>query len=438
MYFDLLSTTPPPLPKRLPKFVSHTISQVPEYMRPAAAQALFPPVAAQIYDVVFRYNDNVLHEPVCCMEGCVADSGVGKGYLDPMIEEIIRPLREHDRESERKLEEWATACNTKGSNKDKPARPLDAALLTPEPDMTNAALLVIIKDAEREGNRSIYTLLPEIDLLDQCCASHKKVTKVIRLNYDTKLYGAQRATANGITGKAHLRWKFNFSCVPETAREFFNGKAMTDGTLGRVGISFAMKSATSGKHGISRQGNYDEAYRRQLDEYLTRIRSASGQGEIKVPKIERLMDRLISELDEYCILADDKIFTGFEHRSLEIGWLKGCLCYIAEGYRWSHEIAEFVEWSIYYDLWSKIHIFCSQMKKSSDTTPVDKRRFGPVNMLDKLPDIFSQTQWEEMRRSFDKPYDDKGQLYNWLSRKLVTYSAQTGLYTKTDRYLKRK
>ncbi len=67
MYYDLLSPIPPPLPQRLPGFVRHAISQVPDYMRPAAAQALFPPVAAQIYDVTFRYNDNVLHESVCCM-----------------------------------------------------------------------------------------------------------------------------------------------------------------------------------------------------------------------------------------------------------------------------------------------------------------------------------------------------------------------------------
>ena len=58
---------------------------------------LFPPLAAQMHDVGFRYITNVLREPVCCMEGCVADSGIGKGFLDSMIEEIIRPLREHVR-----------------------------------------------------------------------------------------------------------------------------------------------------------------------------------------------------------------------------------------------------------------------------------------------------------------------------------------------------
>lgn len=437
MYYDLLSPTPPPLPQRLPGMVNHIISKVPDYVKPAAAQMLFPPLAAQMHDVEFRYITNVLREPVCCMEGCVADSGIGKGFLDAMIEEIIRPLREHDRESDRKLEEWATACNTAGSNKDKPERPKDASTLCPESDFTNAALITIVKDAEREGNRSFYTLMGEVDQLDQNCGSHKKVTNIIRLNYDTKIYGAHRATSNGISGRGHLRWKFNFSSTPESVRDFFKGRALTDGTLGRVGISWLAKPLER-KKGDRRQGNYDEAYRLHLEEYMQRLRAASGQGEVKVRGIDRLVERLWADLDTYCDLVDDKTFEGFERRSIERGWLKGCLCYVAEGYRWTKEIAEFVEWSIYYDLWSKIHIFCSQMKKSSDTTPADKRRYGPVNMLDRLPDNFSLAQWEQMRQSLDKPYDDDSQLRKWLSLGFITYSAQTGLYSKTDKYLKKK
>ena len=96
MTYNLLSPIAPPMPERLPGFIKHTISKVPEYMRPAAANALFPPSAAQMNNVSFRFIDNVLHEPGSKMEGCIAPSGFGKGYLDAMIEAIIRNLREHD------------------------------------------------------------------------------------------------------------------------------------------------------------------------------------------------------------------------------------------------------------------------------------------------------------------------------------------------------
>ena len=102
--YDITSATAPPMPKNLPGFVRLSVSKVPDYMRPAAANALFPPLVAQMKNVSFRYIDNVLHEPCCSMECCVASSGLGKGYLDPMIE-LYFPDDSYDTAS-RKLRRW--------------------------------------------------------------------------------------------------------------------------------------------------------------------------------------------------------------------------------------------------------------------------------------------------------------------------------------------
>lgn len=427
--FNILSTTPPALPKRLPAFVKHTISKVPDYMRPAAANALFPPVASLMHDVTFRYVDNVIHEPTF-MEGTIAGSGQGKGFLDPMYEAIIRRLREHDAESNQKLLQWQKLYKSKAGNAKKPERPQDAAILVPEPDMTNPALILLLQDAEREGNRSLYTPIPEIDLLDQCCGGHKKVTKVIRLNFDTKHYGAQRSTVDGITGNPFLRWKFNFSCVPERAQSFFK-YSLTDGTLGRIGINYVPKPV--GVRGIPRQGNYDESYLETLDEYLVRLTMANG--EIKVPRLGKLIKKLDSELTDIAELADDDIFESFCHRSLCIAWLKGCVLYIAEGYTMTKDILNFVEWSLYYDLWSKVAIFAPQMKNSQSKIDLNNRQYGPANMLDMLPDTFSQTELENLRDSLGKPKYCISQLTIWQSRNYIKYDEESQLYTKTDNYL---
>lgn len=428
--YDLTSQTAPPMPSRLPGFVRHTISKVPDYMRPAAANAMFPPAVAQMRNVSFRYIDNVLHEPCCSMEGCVAISGLGKGYLDPMIETIVTKLAEHDVESRRKLMEWQREYKSKGANKDKPERPTDAAILMPEPDMTNPALIQLLMDAEREDNASLYTQMAEIDLLDQCCGGHKKVTKVIRLNFDNKRYGAQRATVDGITGNPHLRWKFNFSCVEEKARAFFKD-CLIDGTLGRIGFSY-IKKPTDRKPGIPCQGDYDEAYRQKLEEYLTRLRTA--RGEISVPNLGNLIGRLDGALKDVADLADDTIFESFAHRSLNIAWMKGSILYVAEGYRWTPEIAAFVEWSLYYDLWSKIAVFVNQMKKSRNVETADVRKYGPANMLGMLPDSFCVAQLENLRSSLDKPVDATDQIAAWKSRKFISYDEKTKTYTKTNLY----
>ncbi len=429
--YDLTSLTAPPMPKILPGFVRHTISKVPDYMRPAAANGLFPSAVAQMRNVSFRYIDNVLHEPCCSMEGCVAPSGLGKGYIDPMIEAISAQIAEHDVESRRKLMEWQREYKSKGANKDKPERPNDAAILMPEPDMTNPALIQLLMDAEREDNASLYTQMAEIDLLDQCCGGHKKVTKVIRLNFDNKRYGAQRATVEGITGNPHLRWKFNFSCVEEKARAFFKD-CLIDGTLGRIGFSYIKKPADV-KPGIPTQGVYDEAFKTKLEEYLVRLRTA--RGEISVPNLANLINRLNEALNEVATLADDDIFESFAHRSLIIAWMKGCILYVAEGYRWTSEIGAFVEWSLYFDLWSKENIFVNQIKKSRNVETADVRKYGPANMLDMLPDAFCQAQLENLRSSLDKPVYCTPQLCMWLRRNFIAYDEKSRTYSKTKEYM---
>jgi len=382
-----------------------------------------------MHHVQFRYIDNILHEPTS-MEGCVAASSVGKGYLDSMYEAIIRFLRTHDVESERKMQEYARLYKKARAQDAKPERPSDAATLVPEPDMTNPALIQLLMDAEHEGDRSLYTPIPEIDLLDQCCGSHKKVTKVIRVNFDTKRYGAQRATVEGISGHPFMRWKFNFSCVEEKAQSFFKS-SLTDGTLGRIGFSYILKPA---KRDMPRQGDYDEAYYNILDAYLVRVRSA--QGEIKVPSINLLMKRLRLELDQIADMADDDVFESFYRRSLVIAWLKGCVLYVAEGYRWSKEIADFVEWSLCYDLWSKIALFTPLLVEGRNkVVKVDVRKYGPANMLDMLPDRFQQSLLEQVRKDQGKPIYCTSQLTLWQSRGYITYDPLTQLYSKTEEYL---
>ena len=48
-----------------------------------------------------------------------------------------------------------------------------------------------------------------------------------------------------------------------------------------------------------------------------------------------------------------------------------------------------------------------------------------------------KAQLEALRTSLGKSAEGtKGQLAKWVFRKFITYSNQTGLYTKTDEYLK--
>ena len=83
-----------------------------------------------------------------------------------------------------------------------------------------------------------------------------------------------------------------------------------------------------------------------------------------------------------------------------------------------------------------MQIFADLIGKDADTMG-EAHRHGPKNMLDSLPDSFNEKQLEALRMELGKSIEGtNSQLRKWVFRKFITYSAQTGLYTKTDEYLK--
>ena len=73
--------------------------------------------------------------------------------------------------------------------------------------------------------------------------------------------------------------------------------------------------------------------------------------------------------------------------------------------------------------------------KEADTSSEAQRR-GPKNLLDSLPDSFNEAQLEAVRLNIGKSKEGaKAQLRQWVCRKFITHSNQTGLYSKTEEYL---
>jgi hypothetical protein len=76
------------------------------------------------------------------------------------------------------------------------------------------------------------------------------------------------------------------------------------------------------------------------------------------------------------------------------------------------------------------------MFKLGDAPADEVQKSGPKNMLDDLTDSFNELQLEALRLSLGKSKEGtKHQLNVWKNRGFITYSAQTGLYTKTEEYL---
>ena len=197
---------------------------------------------------------------------------------------------------------------------------------------------------------------------------------------------------------------------------------------------FSYKPRASRDGRIPRQGKYPDDFYRQLDEYLTRLSICNGRHII--PQLNKLIDSLANDMATLADLTDDDVMWDCSKRSLVSAWKAGCVLWALNGQCWTTSMGHLVEWLVYHDLWSKMQLF-SDLLKEGDTSTAEASKSGPKNMLEDLPDTFSQTQLEALRTQMGKKKDGIGdQLYNWKRRGFITYNPETALYTKTDEYLK--
>ncbi|MBR3497357.1 MAG: hypothetical protein IKH37_11625 [Prevotella sp.] len=407
-------------------------SQISPDMREAIVPMVFPALGAYVSGSEFQYADLTWMEICGQMAHLVADSGMGKGQLTACIETIMRKRREHDEQEMQKLVVWQKAVKTKGANKEKPVRP-DVAFFFPPSDVTNPAFLQNAMACELCGNHTQYYNMTEIEMADRMCGGHRQVSQTIRNIFDKMRGGALRATADGVTGNPILRVNITFSSTPFSARKFYKYE-LFNGVLGRIVFSFKARQERSGK--IPRHGKYEEAFIKKLDEYIVRLEASKGR--FIIPQLNKLADKMAADMATIADLTDDDVLWDMGKRAIISAWKNGCILYILNGMCWTRGIGDMVEWLCYRDIWSKLQVF-GDMLKDGDTSTSEAAKAGPKNMLEDLPDTFNEQQLEALRINADKSKEGTNrQLRVWMYRGFIEYSAQTGLYSKTKKYLDRK
>ena len=431
MTYDIFKRTAPAMPKpgKGTEIVKLLLSQVSKEMQEPLLPMIIPALSAHVADVEFKYCDNKYYELCGQMGHLIGPSGIGKDQLHDLIEAIMRSFHEHDELEYKKLENWQRQKTTKGANKDKPERP-EVAIWFPPIDVTSAAFLQNALGLEKQGGRTQYLNLPEVEMVDKMCGGHKQVSMMIRNIYDRKRVGALRATAEGVTGNPLIRANLTFSSIPEVARQFYK-RDMINGFFGRIPFSYKARGERKGK--IPRKGEFDETFLQELDKYLMRLDNCNGRFVVK--PLNKIADQLAEEMARLADLADDDVLFELSHRSIFAAWKKAATLWILNDQTWTRSIGEFMVWFCYYDLWSKVKVF-GDMFKGGDAIPEEDQKHGPKNMLDSLPDNFNESQLEALRLEQGKSKDGtKNLLKQWVFRKFITYSAQTGMYTKTEKYI---
>ena len=433
MKYDISKNSAPKMPNlgRGTECIKILLSQVSKDVQEPIVPMLFPIFGAHISGAEFQYPDLTWKEPCGMMAHLVAESGGNKGQLSYLVEALCRDFRQHDETELKKLVSWQKQVKTKGANKEKPVRP-DVAFWFPPSDVTNPAFLQNAMALELLGNRTQYLNMPEVEMADKMCGGHKQVTQMLRNIYDRQRAGALRATADGVTGNPLLRANLTISSTPFAARKFYKND-LFNGTFGRMVFSYKPRTSRDGR--IPRLGKYNDEFYRKLDKYLVQIDACKGR--FVIHPLNKLTDRLAQDMASMADLADDDVLWDVSKRALVSAWKAGCILWVLNNQTWSKAIGEIVEWLVYHDIWSKMQLFADMLNFDVDLTS-EAQRHGPKNMLGNLPDSFNEAQLEALRTSLGKSVEGtKNQLYKWVFRKFITYSAETGLYTKTDEYLKR-
>ena len=433
MKYDITKSSSPKMPElgKGTECIKLMLSQTSKDMHQPLVPMLFPIFGAHMSGVEFQYPDQTWKEPCGLMANLVAESGGNKGQLSNLVEALCRDFRTHDEMELQKLVEWQRQVKTRSSNKEKPNRP-EVAFWFPPADVTNAAFIQNAMACEALGDRTQYLNLPEVEMADRMCGGHKQISQMLRNIYDRQRSGALRATADGVTGNPILRVNFTISSTPYATRKFYKND-LFNGTFGRMVFSYKPRSKRDGR--IPRQGRYDATFMKSLDEYLLRLDLCKGR--FIIPRLNKLIDQLAQDMATLADLTDDDVLWDMSKRALVSAWKSGCILWVLNNQTWTKPMGELVEWLVYHDIWSKLSLFADLLNVEASVTDEAAKR-GPKNMLDQLPDSFTQIQLEVLRSTLGKSVEgSKKQINVWTNRGLVEFSPETGLYTKTEAYLNR-
>ena len=432
--------TPPEMPKKLPPLIRLLVSRTPKIYRPAVAHAVFPALGAHLWKTYFRYIDNVEHEATL-MNVLMAGTGAGKNCISEPINRILRDIRQRDRENLQREKEWKKEMQTKGANKDKRQRPEGLVIQEIDPDMTNAAFVQRLADAEE---RFLYTKMNEIDQFDalKTSARSKAHFQIMCLAFDPgNVYGQTRVGTSSVSERVCIRFNWNASTTVKKGQDYFR-TVLTDGPVSRINFCTIPERPIGSEMPV--YGSYDARFDEELRPYIERLNKARGLVECQGAK--NLARKLMEENAEFARLSQSRVYENLSFRANVIAFLKAMVLYVAQGGVWDKVTEDFIRWSLRYDLWCKMQFF-GQAIEEVDSLGASTKKRGPQNLLDLLPDIFTREEAGQMRIRLGVVGGClTNMLATWKKRKYIEpYGEETPQdtpgkqqYRKTDAYLKKR
>ena len=421
----IYADVPPQMPARLPKLIKLLTSKVPADFKPAVAMAVFPPLAAHLKGVTFRYIDNQVHE-AAMMNLLVAPMSSGKSAVNGPIDCIIEDLVQMDKVNRQKEQDWKDEVNTMGDNKKKPVRPEDICIRIVSPDLTRAAYIQRLDDVQKAGGAYLYCKMDEVDMLRK----FNDPSQLIRLCWDNSEDGQERVGTKSVTARVKTRFNWNASSTIAVTQKFFSVREVADGAVSRLSLATIIRPDFAPYPVV---GEYDALFKSELAPYIHHLNAASGFKECR--KARQLIERLGSEIMEMAQLAYNKPYAEFAKRGLANGFRRAMVLYLANGEKWEKAIEDFIVWSVKYDLWCKMRFFGNQMQEAIDA---DNRAVchssGVSNLLLFVHDTFDKAEIQNVCMVHGTKTKLAILLCNWKKRGFIVKN-DDDTFSKTAKFI---
>ena len=421
----IYADVPPQMPAKLPKLVKLLTSKVPADFKPAVAMAVFPPLAAHLKGVSFRYTDNQVHE-LAMMNLLVAAMSSGKSLVNGPIDCIIDDLVQMDKVNRQKEQDWKDEVSTMGDNKKKPVRPEDICIRIVSPDLTRAAYIQRLDDVQKAGDGFLYCKMDEVDMLKK----FNDPSQLIRCCWDCSLDGQERVGVKSVTAQVKTRFNWNASSTIAVTQKFFSVREVADGAVSRLSLATIIRPDFAPRPVV---GEYDALFKAQLAPYIHHLNGTSGFKDCK--KARLLIERLENEIMETAQLAYNKPYAEFAKRGLANGFRRAMVLYLANGEKWEKPIEDFIEWSVKYDLWCKMRFFGNQMQEAIDA---DSRMVyhatGVSNLLLYVHDTFDKVEIQRVCQIHGTKTKLAILLCNWKKRGFIVKN-EDGTFSKTAKFI---
>ena len=421
----IYADVPPQMPARLPKLIKLLTSKVPADFKAPVAMAVFPPLAAHLKGVTFRYIDNQVHE-AAMMNLLVAPMSSGKSAVNGPIDCIIDDLVQMDKVNRQKEQDWKDEVNTMGDNKKKPVRPEDICIRIVSPDLTRAAYIQRLDDVQKAGGAYLYCKMDEVDMLRK----FNDPSQLIRLCWDNSEDGQERVGTKSVTARVKTRFNWNASSTIAVTQKFFSVREVADGAVSRLSLATIIRPDFAPYPVV---GEYDALFKSELAPYIHHLNAASGFKECR--KARQLIERLGSEIMEMAQLAYNKPYAEFAKRGLANGFRRAMVLYLANGEKWEKPIEDFIVWSVKYDLWCKMRFFGNQMQEAIDAdTRSIYHSSGVSNLLLFVHDTFDKAEIQNVCMVHGTKTKLAILLCNWKKRGFIVKN-DDDTFSKTAKFI---